>query len=134
MSLKYQPKIKSMLMCTFNDGKCHVSPEMNKTRPVVVVAINPDNYKLVTVVPLSTTEPVPVQAYHCQVTNPVEVQPKEKMSWAKCDTLTTVSIDRLSAYKCRDSKGRTQRKIFRVEDEEFLAIKKCIANILNIPD
>jgi uncharacterized protein YifN (PemK superfamily) len=48
-------------MCDF---KGYVVPEMVKIRPVVVVARNRKNRKLVTVVPLSTTAPDALEDHH----------------------------------------------------------------------
>ncbi|WP_367003019.1 type II toxin-antitoxin system PemK/MazF family toxin [Escherichia coli] len=56
MVLKYQPSVRSVLMCDFRGM---VVPEIVKVRPVVVVSRNRHNNQLVTVVPISTTEPLP---------------------------------------------------------------------------
>ncbi|EOO2098321.1 type II toxin-antitoxin system PemK/MazF family toxin [Escherichia coli] len=56
MVLKYQPSVRSVLMCDFRGM---VVPEIVKVRPVVVVSRNRHNNQLVTVVPISTTEPIP---------------------------------------------------------------------------
>ncbi|HIB6731468.1 TPA: type II toxin-antitoxin system PemK/MazF family toxin [Escherichia coli] len=51
MVLKYQPSVRSVLMCDFRGM---VVPEIVKVRPVVVVSRNRHNNQLVTVVPIST--------------------------------------------------------------------------------
>lgn len=96
MPLLYQPRPSQVVMCDF---KGYVVPEMVKVRPVVVVARNRKNRKLVTVVPLSTTAPDALEDYHHQLSaNPLPG--KEKiMCWAKCDMVATVSLDRLDRYK-----------------------------------
>lgn len=68
MALKFQPKEKTVVMCDFSGFK---EPEMVKVRPVVVLAKHKHNARLVTIVPLSTTEP-----YRCRKTpSPNEHQP-----------------------------------------------------------
>lgn len=57
MALKYQPKEKSVVMCDFSG---FLAPEMVKVRPVIVVAKHKKNAQLVTVVPLSSTQPEPL--------------------------------------------------------------------------
>lgn len=49
MPLKFQPRERSVIMCDFRG---YEEPEMVKKRPVVVIARNRHNGKLVTVVPL----------------------------------------------------------------------------------
>lgn len=95
MPINFHPKAGMVLMCDFGD--C-VSPEINKVRPVVV--ISPNNMRrpgLCTVVPLSTTAPVPVENYHYKLlSNPLG---GEADNWAKCDLVTTVSTKRLDRIK-----------------------------------
>ena len=54
MTLNYQPKIKSVVMCDFAGLN---PPEMVKVRPVVVLTKHRHNSQLVTIIPLSTTPP-----------------------------------------------------------------------------
>jgi len=61
MPLKFQPKAGSVVICDFHG---FVVPEMVKKRPVVIIAKHKHNSQLVTVVPLSTTQPKPVAPYH----------------------------------------------------------------------
>ena len=63
MALKYQPNVGTLWMCDFNTG--FKPPEMIKRRPVVVIAPHPKRQiGLCTIVPLSTTTPVPVEPFH----------------------------------------------------------------------
>lgn len=77
MPLKFQPRERSVIMCDFRG---YEEPEMVKKRPVVVIARNRHNGKLVTVVPLSSTEPVPLADYHHKMSgNPLPDKPHIQM-------------------------------------------------------
>ena len=104
MALLFPPRSGTVWMCDFNTG--FKAPEMTKVRPVVVVS--PPRSKrmtgLCTIVPLSTTAPVPVELFH-HLTDPRSLPGKFGMNetWAKCDMLYTVSLGRLSrATKSRE--------------------------------
>ncbi|MMZ47299.1 PemK-like protein [compost metagenome] len=122
MALKFQPKTRNVVMCDFSG---FVAPEMIKIRPVVVIARNRYNNKLVTVVPLSTTQPVPARDCHHQISvNPLPDK-SQILCWAKCDMVTTVSIDRLDRYKARTVAGRDY-VIPVISEEDFDFIKKAV--------
>ncbi|TDF37798.1 type II toxin-antitoxin system PemK/MazF family toxin [Histophilus somni] len=125
MSLKYQPKEKSVLMCDFSKFQ---SPEMTKVRPVVVIAKHKRNKELVTVIPLSTTEPQPLEKYHYAL--PVNPLPDKAniQCWAKCDMIYTVSISRLDRYKI----GKRDYISPLVSDTDFQVIKNCTALALKL--
>ena len=50
--LKFQPKANTIVMCDF---KGFIVPEMVKNRPALVIKKNNQNAKLVTILPISTT-------------------------------------------------------------------------------
>ena len=86
-----------MLICDFSGFKM---PEMVKARPVVIVSpnhlIRPG---LVTVVPLSTTQPEPVQTYHYRLNgSPIPGNAATEV-WAKCDMICCVSLHRIDRVK-----------------------------------
>ena len=125
MALLFQPQVGSVLMCSF-DG--FVAPEMIKRRPVVVIARNRANNKLVTVIPLSTTEPEVMADHHYRLPiNPVPAS-RGKTCWAKCDMISTVSIDRMDRLK--DDKHA--RVIPKVTDRDLEAIRICVVNALDL--
>jgi len=125
MPLPFQPKALSVVMCDFSG---FVVPEMVKIRPVVVLAKNNQNHKLVTVVPLSTTRPKTISAYHHELSaNPLPDKP-HTTCWAKCDMLYTVSINRLDRYRL--SVGRFVIPV--VSPADFEAIKAGVAVALNL--
>ncbi|MCK8543809.1 type II toxin-antitoxin system PemK/MazF family toxin [Yersinia ruckeri] len=122
MALKFQPKTRNVVMCNFSG---FVEPEMIKVRPVVIIARNRYNNKLVTVVPLSTTKPVPARDCHHQLSvNPLPDK-ANILCWAKCDMVSSVSIDRLDRYKVRTALGREYMMPI-ISDEDFEFIRKCV--------
>jgi uncharacterized protein YifN (PemK superfamily) len=101
---------------------------MVKTRPVIIVSPNHlPRPGLYTVVPMSTTEPDPVQPYHyCFPKNPMPQ--KDGVAWAKCDMVVTVSVDRLDRLKI----ARGTYTIRFVTKEELAAIRDCMKHALGI--
>lgn len=112
-------------MCDFSQFQ---SPEMTKVRPVVVIAKHKRNKELVTVIPLSTTAPQPLEKYHYAL--PVNPLPDKAhvQCWAKCDMIYTVSIARLDRYKV----AKRQYIAPVISDEDFQAIKNCTALALKL--
>jgi len=107
---------------------------MVKSRDVVVVAPHYQNRELVVVVPLSTTPPKKVQPYHYEL--PKDPRPSGDALhavWAKCDMLYTFSIQRLAMHTTHNKHGVRQSVRVRLPDEEFAAIKRCVAFALNLP-
>ena len=128
MPLKFQPKKGDVVMCDFMG---FVAPEMIKVRPVVVIAKHRHNRHLVTIVPLSTTEPNPLQNYHYAM--PVNPLPDKKSScWAKCDMVYTVSIHRLDRYKYRDQQGNRSYVVPKINEQCLQKIQDAIVNSLDL--
>ena len=97
----FQPKPGMLLMCDFDTG--FKPPEMVKVRPVVVISPGRkrSRARLCTVVPLSSAAPKPVESFHCRI-NPQSLPRtlrRRRDSWAKCDMLYTVSVDRLDRVR-----------------------------------
>ena len=109
-------------MCDFNTG--FKPPEMVKYRPVVVVSPHPGRMTgLCTIVPLSTTRPIPREPVHHRM-DPVSLPGRlaQNETWAKCDMLYTVSLARLSRATKRGQAVAT----FRVLDADMDAIRDCV--------
>ena len=124
MALSFQPKVGGVLLCDFEG---FVTPEMVKKRPVVVIARNRANKQLVTVVPLSTTEPEVMETHHYQLPkNPVPAY-RTKKCWAKCDMVATVSIARMDRLK--DGWNRVVPEVSAVD---LNAIRTCVVNALQL--
>lgn len=79
---------------------------MTKKRPVIVISPKlPYRSQIVTVVPISTTAPkhdLPFVVKLSRNYHPTdEAQPE---TWAKCDMVTNLSLERLSAFKVAPKK------------------------------
>lgn len=126
MALKFQPRERCVLMCDFRG---YEEPEIIKKRPVVVIARHKHNSKLVTVVPISSTQPLVITPYHYAFPkNPLPDKP-HIACWAKCDLLATVSIARLDRYK--PSYG--ERCVPEITEADFVEIRKAVAYALRLP-
>lgn len=107
MGISYAPYAGQILLCDFRGS---IRPEMEKTRPVVVLTPRTisQHTRTVTIVPLSTTDPKIIRAYHVRVTMPDLLHPHwAQECWAKCDMLATVSFARLGFLKIgKDKEGK----------------------------
>ena len=124
----YFPRPGDVLICDYSTG--FIAPEMVKRRPVVVVSGRERHgRKLCTVVPLSTTDPVPVEAWHHCL--PVAIPGwNAAMCWAKCDMLATVSFDRLDKPHSKTRHGRTYHTV-RLSPTDLLAVRQGVLSYLH---
>ncbi len=127
MTLLYQPKEGSVLICDFRGYEV---PEIIKVRPVIVIRRHRTNKLLVTVVPLSTTPPQTVLAHHLQLES--HLQGASPVCWAKCDIVATVSLGRLDRIKSKDRHGKRTYKIDELSSEQFLAVKAAVRGALGL--
>lgn len=127
MSLRYQPKEGSVLICDFRGYEV---PEMIKVRPVVVIRKHRTNSLLVTVVPLSTTAPDCVLDHHLKLAS--HLHGASPICWAKCDMVATVSLSRLDRIKSRDRQGKRIYLISQLATDEFFAIKAAVRSALGL--
>ncbi|KAA6178284.1 hypothetical protein F3K50_05300 [Pseudomonas marginalis] len=127
MTLLYQPKEGSVLICDFRGYEV---PEIIKIRPVIVMRRHRTNKLLVTVVPLSTTPPQTVLAHHLQLES--HLQGANPVCWAKCDIVATVSLGRLDRIKSKDRHGKRTYKIAELSSEQFLAVKAAVRGALGL--
>jgi uncharacterized protein YifN (PemK superfamily) len=130
MAISFRPPSRSVVLCNFRGYEL---PEIVKTRPVVVLKWHKTNPLLIAVVPLSTTEPTTIEAYHYKLLqNPLTDGPKDV--WAKCDMVAMVSMARLDAPRsARDP--YTRRRTFapaKVGHDQFNAIRLCVARALGL--
>lgn len=125
MALKYQPKEKSVVMCDFSG---FIAPEMVKTRPVVVISKHKKNGGLVTIVPLSTTKPEPLEPYHYPMPSNPLPDKSNIQCWAKCDMVYTVSLARLDRYKLK----KREYIVPVINNEDFEQIQKAVAKALKL--
>lgn len=93
-------------------------------------------YQLCIVVPLSTTRPVPVEAHHHQM-DPRSLPGKfaGNETWAKCDMLATVSLDRLDRVMVgKDKSGKRLYVAQPIIPEDFLSIQRGILEAIGLSD
>ena len=119
MAIQFHPEQGTILICDFRGFE---APEMVKRRPVVVISPRlRTRSKLCAVVPLSTSEPTKVEAYHYRLhTNPTLPEPYSSEShWVKADMVYTVSFERLFLMTSgKDANGKRiydQRVIDRAD-------------------
>jgi len=126
MSLWFQPKPRSVLYCDFAGFRV---PEMTKNRPVIVLRAHKRNRRLVYVIPLSTTPPVPPQPYHFHVARSPVTHAAPTQAWAKCDMVAVVSTERLTVGRGRSDRqtGRALRIPPMITEEEFERLRLCVA-------
>ena len=125
MALMHPPRVGSVLWCDFRG---YIAPEMVKRRPVVVVARHKENMQLVSVVPLSTTRPDRMQAYHHHFAeNPMPGAVGG--CWAKCDMVATVSLQRLDLVRRPARRGHEVLRL-HVSTDVVNALKKGIVAAL----
>src|SRR5262245_26638142 len=100
MPLKFHPKTGTIVVCNFDTG--FRPPEMFKRRPSVVVSPQTSSRgQLCTIVPLSTTPPTPVRAYHREliICPPLPHPWNKREMWAKCDMVFSASFERLDLIR-----------------------------------
>lgn len=129
MALLYHPRQGEILLCDYGTG--FVPPEMVKRRPVVIVSPRlRQRQGLVAVVPLSTTAPGTVQAYHCAILLdfPLPKPFDATDMWAKCDMIATVSLDRLDRFRDgrEDGGGKRQYRTGMVSSADLRRIQAAI--------
>lgn len=136
MALQHHPKVGEILLCVFPSE--FAPPEMIKTRPVVVISPKiAGRSNLVSIVPLSTTAPNPVQRHHFRV--PIERMPRRLQAeatevWAKCDMLYTFGLGRLDRFKAGRDRvtGKRLYESGQLELEQIIGLRICIAAALGI--
>lgn len=133
MALSFHPNQGSVLICDYSTG--FILPEMVKKRPVIVITPRPRRRKqLCTVIPLSTTKPNPIEHYH-YLLNPLSLPEKfsQTQTWAKCDMIATVSLERLDRIKLgKDKNGKRVYSNHTILIEDLEAIKRCVLIALSI--
>ena len=103
------------MICDFRGFE---KPEMVKRRPVIVVAANQRNYRLVTIVPLSTTIPRRPLPWHYPLADPIPSLAGGRVVWAKCDLLYTVSTARLEKVRV----GPNRLATLQIDERDYLGI------------
>jgi uncharacterized protein YifN (PemK superfamily) len=127
MTIQYHPEIGTILICDFDGFK---EPEMIKRRPVVVISPNfKSRNRLCTVVPMSTSEPKKIEAYHYRLhTIPALPYPFTSPShWVKADMIYTVSFDRLSLmFSKKDNTGKRIYDQRVIDAADLIKIREAV--------
>lgn len=130
MPLLYQPRVGAVVRCDFRGM---IAPEMLKLRDVVVIARHPHNSKLVTVVPLSASEPSVVSGYHYELSyDPRPGGDSMRSIWVKADMIYTVSLERLDMHYMATRRGGRQVIQVKLPDSDMVAIMRCVAFALGL--
>lgn len=134
MSLKFHPKTGSIVICDYGTG--FKPPEMVKRRPAIVISPQLKSRNgLCTVVPLSTTKPMPVMPYHYLLRlNPTLPPPyNAEEQWVKGDMIATVGFHRLRlpfSGKAGDGKRAYIKRV--IIGDDFRNIQKCVLNAIGL--
>ena len=128
--LNFYPKPGTLLICDFTGFK---APEMIKTRPVVVISPRRrGGARLCTIVPLSTTVPNPVEPFHHRMDpRSLPARFRSQDSWAKCDMVYTVALDRLARVRLRIGGKWTEREQ-QVLAKDLEAIRGGVVTALDL--
>ena len=129
MALTYHPQPGEILLCNYSTG--FVPPEMTKLRPVVIVSPRLRRRNdLVSVVPLSTTEPVPVELHQCAIVllTALPAPYNSTKMWAKCDMIATVALSRLDRFRAARKSGSSGRHYVsgQLDPSQMLLIRRAI--------
>ncbi len=133
MAIQYHPDQGTIVICDF-DG--FVAPEMIKRRPAVVVSPRfRTRNGLCAVVPLSTTSPAQVCAYHFKlsVVPPLPAPYDAGFHWVKADMVYTVSLARLHLpFSGKDAQGKRNYDIRVIDQADLECIQRCVLHGLGL--
>ncbi|HYF85489.1 type II toxin-antitoxin system PemK/MazF family toxin [Azospirillum sp.] len=128
MPIREHPPIGTVLLCDFDQG--FREPEMVKRRPVIVISPKISvRAGLCTVVALSTTEPAPNMAYHCQITlDPPLPDPwGDKARWVKGDMVCAVGFHRLDFPRLgKDQGGKRLYRYDPISAADLRRVRHCV--------
>lgn len=127
MPINFHPRRGTVLYCDFVGLK---PPEIVKCRPIVVLSGR--HKELCTVVPLSGTEPDPIQSHHHLLDE--HSLPKclsGERIWAKCDLIMTVAFWRLDRARAgRDATGKRVYEAKLISSKDLEAIERGVIHAL----
>lgn len=128
MAILYPPDVGMLLLCDFRGT---IPPEMNKKRPVVILAAAVS--RLCVVVPLSTSHPGDVRPWHYELLtpDPLPAPYSATRQWVKGDMVSTVSYDRLFLpFVGKDAQNKRIYANKRVSAEDLERIRLCVASVI----
>ena len=135
MAIAYHPKRGTIVTVNFNSG--FLPPEMVKRRLCVVLS-PPIRARvgLCTVVPLSLSEPSPVQPYHYRFQIPFDMPSAwgAVPRWAKCDMICAVGLHRVDLIRLgKDAHGRRRYQLAVLPQDHLRRIETCVLAGLGLP-
>ena len=134
MPITFHPHPRMVLYCDFDTG--FQAPEPVKCRPVIVLSPQARNHQTCIVVPLSTVEPNPIEAFHHRLdVLSLPVSLRDRDSWVKGDMVTTVALHRLDRVlvNARLSGTNTRQYVTHsVTFQDWMAVKGCILVALGL--
>ncbi|WP_352446667.1 type II toxin-antitoxin system PemK/MazF family toxin [Mesorhizobium sp. M0016] len=134
MSILYHPQVGSILRVDLNEG--FRVPEMRKRRPAIVISpALAGRDQLCTIVPLSTTQPNPLQPYNCvlDMDPPLPFPYEAPRMWVKADMIMCVAFHRLKLLdRGRDANGERVYDVRVLEAAKMAEIKECIKHSLGM--
>ena len=134
MPIQIHPEQGTIVVCDFNTG--FKPPEMVKRRPALVVSPRLRcRQRLCTIVPLSTTAPSPVQAYHHKLhVDPALPYPyNSQFHWVKADMVYTVSFERLFLpFEKKGARGKREYDVRVIDRADMIKVQQCILHGLGL--
>ena len=127
MTLKFFPRAGQVFVCDFTS---FTEPEMTKKRPVIIISPRlPHRSGIVTVVPISTTAPRHSLPFVVRLSrNYRPLEDPEIPTWAKCDMVMNLSLQRLTAFKV----GRRRYEYPTVTHEDLQAVREGVIHGLGM--
>ena len=136
MGISYHPPQGSIIKVDF-DGAFRL-PEMVKPRLCVVLSKQiKARVRLCTVVPLSTTAPVPVMPYHLKVEVPFALPERwgNQPRWLKGDMIYSVSFARVDLLVLgKNFAGKRFYQIEALPEDLFRQVQRCVLHGLGIEE
>jgi mRNA interferase MazF len=130
MALGFHANAGDIVICDYSTG--FKPPEMVKVRPVVVISPRRRGGQLVTVVPLSSAAPSPVEPWHYLLPEGA-YPPARGPVWVKADMIATIALARLDRVKMRGADGSSVYQVFRLGPDAMRAIGLAVKAALNLP-
>jgi len=132
MTITFYPHPGDVLICNFDTG--FHPPEMVKKRPVVVISKHRRRgAQIVTVVPLSTTAPNPVEDHHYIID--ASVLPgrlSHRQTWAKCDMVVSIALNRLDRIMVKGRGGKRTYQTGRLASVDLTSIRQRVGRHIGL--
>lgn len=127
MPPKFHPKQGSIVIVDYRTG--FTPPEMVKRRLAVVLTPEmTDRPDLCAVVPLSTTQPLPMRPYHTEL-NIRFMLPKpwaDTRRWVKGDMVAVIALNRIELLRFKQQQGGRRRyQTTCLDDITFKRVQRC---------